>query len=108
MTEDGFMGPPWQMDWTLKAQAARDALPEDVRKMIDAARAELVTATDPYFRGVEADRDLPSGMKVAPVQSSKPKGARVLLFDGGHGWMTYTFVRRTEDPQIVVEEVFWQ
>ncbi|NUV59098.1 hypothetical protein [Streptomyces sp. CAI-85] len=33
---DEFMGPPWQMDWTLKAQAARDALPEHVRKMIDA------------------------------------------------------------------------
>ncbi|MFC8103550.1 hypothetical protein [Streptomyces sp. NPDC057363] len=51
MTDGGFMGPPWQMDWTLKAQAARDALPERVRKMVDAARAELVTAKDPYFRG---------------------------------------------------------
>lgn len=47
-------------------------------------------------------------MKVRPVESSKPTGARILLFDGGHGWMTYTFIRRAEDPQIVVEEVFWQ
>jgi len=102
------MGPPWQMDWMLKAQAARDALPEHVRKIVDAARAELVTAKDPYFRGIDADADLPEGMKVHPVESSKPRGPRVLLFDSGHGWMTYTFIRRAEDPQIVVEEVFWQ
>ncbi|MBR8642364.1 hypothetical protein KEF29_31175 [Streptomyces tuirus] len=102
------MGPPWQMDWTLKAQAARDTLPENVRKMVDAARAELVTAKDPYFRGIDADVDLPDSMRVGPLRSSDPKGARILLFDNGHGWMTYTFIRRTEDPQIVVEEVFWQ
>jgi hypothetical protein len=47
------------MDWTLKAQAARDALSERVRKMIDMARAELVTARDPYFRGVDMDAGLP-------------------------------------------------
>lgn len=33
MTGDGFMGPPWQMDWTLKAQAARDALPEHIQRV---------------------------------------------------------------------------
>ncbi|MFF5372075.1 hypothetical protein [Streptomyces sp. NPDC013187] len=66
MTDDGFMGPPWQMDWTLKAQAARETLPESVRKTVDAARAELVTAQDPYFRGIEADADLPAGRKVRP------------------------------------------
>ncbi|MFF6876707.1 hypothetical protein ACFY9S_15485 [Streptomyces sp. NPDC012474] len=108
MTDEGFMGPPWQMDWTLKAQAARDTLPESVRKTVDAARAELVTAKDPYFRGVDVDADLPDGMKVRPLESSKPKGPRILLFDNGHGWMTYTFIRRVDDPQIVVEEVFWQ
>lgn len=74
MTDAGFMGPPWQMDWTLKAQAARDALPENVRKMVDVVRAELVTAQDPYFRGIDADADIPGGMKVRPVESSKPKG----------------------------------
>ncbi|MFF7313761.1 hypothetical protein [Streptomyces sp. NPDC008137] len=47
-------------------------------------------------------------MKVRPLRSSRSKGSRILLFDNGHGWMTYTFIRRTEDPQIVVEEVFWQ
>lgn len=102
------MGPPWQMDWTLKSQAARDALPERVRKTIDAARAELVTADDPYLRGIDADAGLPEGMSVEPARSSDPKGARILHFDNGHGWLRYTFVRRTEDPQIVVEEVFWQ
>ncbi|MFB7456696.1 hypothetical protein [Streptomyces sp. NPDC056188] len=72
MTHEGFMGPPWQMDWTLKAQAARDALPEHVRKAIDTARAELVTATDPYFRGIDADVGLPEGMRVEPARSSDP------------------------------------
>ncbi|GHF64437.1 hypothetical protein GCM10010218_52490 [Streptomyces mashuensis] len=104
----GFMGPPWQMDWTLKAQAARDALPEHVRKMVDAARAELVTADDPYFRGLDTDAVLSASMRVEPVRSSQPKGPRVLYFDHGHGWLKYTFVRRTEDPQIIVEEIFWQ
>ncbi|MEU6735392.1 hypothetical protein [Streptomyces physcomitrii] len=108
MIDDGFMGPPWQMDWTLKAQAARDVLPEQARKIVDAVRAELVTADDPYFRGIETDTGLPTGMRVEPVRSSDPKGARVFLFDGGHGWLIYTFVRRTEDPQIIVEEIFWQ
>jgi hypothetical protein len=96
------------MDWTLKAQAARDALPEHVRKVIDACRAELVTARDPYFRGIDGDTDLPQGMSVEPVRSSDPKGPRVLYFDKGHGWTRYSFVQRVEDPQIVVEEVFWQ
>jgi hypothetical protein len=90
VTSDGFMGPPWQMDWTLKAQAARDTLPEQVRKMVDVARAELVTAKDPYFRGIDADADLPAGMNVRPLRSTDLKG------------------RRMEDPQIVVDEVFWQ
>ncbi|MFI1947074.1 hypothetical protein ACH46F_24915 [Streptomyces virginiae] len=76
--------------------------------MIDAARAELVTAKDPYFRGIEADADLPDGMSVRPVESSWPKGARIFLFDGGNGWMIYSFIRHAEDPQIIVEEVFWQ
>ncbi|MEV8479685.1 hypothetical protein [Streptomyces sp. NPDC051173] len=98
---DGFMGPPWQMDWTLKAQAARDALPERVRKIIDAARAELVTADDPYFRGIDADAGMSEDMFVEPARSSDPKGPRILHFDCGHGWLKYTFVRRTEDPQIV-------
>lgn len=76
--------------------------------MVDAARAELVTAKDPYFRGIETDGDLPDGIRVRPDRSTDPKGRHVLFFDGGYGWLRYVFVRRTEDPQIVVEEIFWQ
>ncbi|GAA3988271.1 hypothetical protein [Streptomyces plumbiresistens] len=47
------------MDWRLDALACRDALSEHVRKSVDEARAELVTAKDPYFRGIDADGDLP-------------------------------------------------
>jgi hypothetical protein len=105
---DGFMGPPWQMDWRLDALAAREALPAHVREVVDAARAELITAKDPYFRGIETDVGLPDGMQVRPILSSEPKGARAVFFDNGKGWLKYTFVPRTEDPQIVVEEIFWQ
>lgn len=104
---DGFMGPPWQMDWRLGALAALEALPVDVREMVYAARAELVTAKDPYFRGIETDASLPEGMKVRPILSTEPKGAHALFFDNGSGWLKYSFVRRTEDPQIVAEEIFW-
>ena len=105
---DEFMGPPWQMDWRLDALVGRDALPEDARNKVDEARAELVTAKDPYFRGVDADGELPEGMRVEPVRSSDPKGPRILYFDNHRGWLAYTFVPRPEDPQIVVEELFWQ
>ncbi|WP_369214111.1 hypothetical protein [Streptomyces flavofungini] len=108
MSDGGFMGPPWQMDWALKAQAARDALPEHVRKIVDAARAELVTAKDPYIRGIEADAELPPTMRVEPARSTSPKGPRVLYFDTYRGWLRYIFMHRADDPQIVVEEIFWQ
>ncbi|MGW1623380.1 hypothetical protein [Streptomyces sp. NPDC002172] len=105
---DGFMGPPWQMDWRIDALAAFESLPDHVREIVIAARAELVTAKDPYFRGIDADAWLPEGMQVIPVWSTGLKGRHICLFDNGSGWLKYTFVRRTEDPQIVVEELFWQ
>ncbi|WP_282702889.1 hypothetical protein [Streptomyces sp. CC219B] len=105
---DEFMGPPWQMDWRLDAVASRDALPEHVRDMVDEARAELVTAKDPYFRGIDTGGALPETLRVEPVRSSDPKGPRILYFDGGNGWLVYIFVPRSEDPQILVYEVFWQ
>ncbi|MFE1309251.1 hypothetical protein [Streptomyces sp. NPDC058755] len=104
---DGFMGPPWQMDWRLDALAALEALPVHAREMVYAARAELVTAKDPYFRGIETDADLPDGITVRPNRSTEPKGRHICLFDNGQGWLKYTFVPRTEDPQIVVEQIFW-
>ncbi|MEU2827303.1 hypothetical protein ABZ667_01325 [Streptomyces lavendulae] len=108
MTDDGFMGPPWQLDWRLDALADRNALPDHVQKMVSEARAELVTAKDPYFRGIDADSGLPETMHVEPARSSDPKGPRILHFDDHRGWLIYTFDRRHEDPQIVVVEVFWQ
>ncbi|MFI7299726.1 hypothetical protein [Streptomyces sp. NPDC050121] len=104
---DGFMGPPWQMDWRLDALAGFEALPDHVREIVLVVRGELVTAKDPYFRGIDAAAGLPEGMQVMPTWSTDPKGRHVCLFDNGKGWLKYTFVRRTEDPQIVVEEVFW-
>ncbi|MGW2701198.1 hypothetical protein [Streptomyces sp. NPDC001340] len=95
------------VDWRLDALAALEALPAHAQQMVYAARAELVTAKDPYFRGIETDACLPDGMQVMPVRSSEPKGARALFFDNENGWLKYTFVPRTEDPQIVVEQLFW-
>jgi hypothetical protein len=102
------MGPPWQMDWRFDALTDRDEFSESVQKMIDEARAELVTAQDPYFRGIDADAGLPKSMYVEPVRSSDPKGPHILYFDNHRGWLVCSFVRRHEDPQIIVEEVFWQ
>ncbi|WP_416976235.1 hypothetical protein [Streptomyces sp. T028] len=104
---DEFMGPPWQMDWRLDAFTAFDALPDHVREIVLEARGELVTAKDPYFRGIETDACLPDGTQVMPVRSSDPKGAHLLLFDDEHGWLKFTFVPRIADPQIIVEELFW-
>lgn len=102
------MGPPWQADWTKEAETNRAALPDQARDLVDAARAELVTATDPHFRGIDTDRALPTGMSVEPVQSTRPSGAHVLYFDHGRGWLRYFFVRRLTDPQIIIDECFWQ
>ncbi|MCX4859651.1 hypothetical protein OG426_22820 [Streptomyces canus] len=103
-----FMGPPWQADWTKEAEDNRNALPALIRALVDAARAELVTAKDPYFRGIDSDRDLPTGMSVEPVQSIRPGGEHILYFDHGRGWLRYHFAPRTTDPQIVIDECFWQ
>ncbi|WP_123076575.1 hypothetical protein [Streptomyces sp. ADI95-16] len=103
-----FMGPPWQADWSKEAEETRDTLPADGREALLAARAELVTAKDPYFRGIDSDLDLPSSMSVEPVQSTRPGGMHVLYFGRGRGWLRYHFTPRSPDPQIVIDEVFWQ
>lgn len=91
------MGPPWQADWTKGAEGNRDALPDDARGLVAAAL---------YFRGI--DTDLPAGMSVEPTQSTRPGRQHVLYFDHGGGWLRYQFPRRTTDPQIVIDECFWQ
>ncbi|WP_329218676.1 hypothetical protein OG352_20100 [Streptomyces sp. NBC_01485] len=105
---DGFMGPPWQMDWRVDALAGFEALPDHIREIVLVARGELVTAKDPYFRGIDADAGLPDGVQVIPARSTDPKGRHICLFDNSNGWLKYTFVRRTDGPQIVIEELFWQ
>lgn len=102
------MGPPWQADWTKSAEDNHNALPKHAQELVDAARAELVTARDPYFRGIDTDRDLPAGMSVEPVQSTRPSGEHVLYFDYGRGWLRYHFTPRATDPQLVLDECFWQ
>ncbi|MYS76483.1 hypothetical protein GTY88_39570, partial [Streptomyces sp. SID5926] len=101
---DAFMGPPWQMDRRLDALTDRDGLPESARKLVDEARAELVTARDPLFRGIDADAGLPTSMYVEPVRSTDPKGPHILFFDNHRGRLVYPFVPRVQDPQITVEE----
>ncbi|MFD4144432.1 hypothetical protein [Streptomyces sp. NPDC058572] len=103
-----FMGPPWQMDWVRSARADRDALPPAVRALVDEVRAELVTVEDPYFRGIDNRPDLPEGCWAEPGRSTVPDGPHIAYFDHGRGWLRYVFVRRAADPQIIVEEIFWQ
>ncbi|MGW6569802.1 hypothetical protein [Streptomyces sp. NPDC054975] len=79
-----------------------------VRDLLDDIRAELVTVEDPCFRGVDNLPDLPEGCRIVPLRSMVPNGLHVCYFGHGRGWIHYAFVRRTADPQIVVEEVFWQ
>jgi hypothetical protein len=40
--------------------------------------------------------------------SSCPTGPHVPHFDNHRGWLIYAFIPRTEDPQIIVEEILWQ
>ncbi|MER5775462.1 hypothetical protein ABT144_14415 [Streptomyces sp. NPDC002039] len=40
---------------------------------------------------------------IEPVRSTQPRGAHLLYFDNGRGWLRYVFTPRTADPQIVIE-----
>ncbi|MCC3778142.1 hypothetical protein [Streptomyces sp. UNOB3_S3] len=100
MTDDGFMGPPWQIDYVEGARTYRDSLPEDVRKTFRDALIDILTAKDPYRPGEH--------IPVEPARSTRFRGPHILAFDGGRGWARFVFVRRTADPQIVIEELFWQ
>ncbi|MFJ7205892.1 hypothetical protein ACIQWR_20440 [Streptomyces sp. NPDC098789] len=99
-----FTGPPWATDWTKLAAEYREALPAGVRELIVDAVTELKTSRHPY-RDDHLDT---TKVSIEPVRSTDPRGAHVLYFDRGHGWLRYTFVHRSADPQIVVEQLFWQ
>ncbi|WP_018557327.1 MULTISPECIES: hypothetical protein [Streptomycetaceae] len=106
MTDD-LPHPPWQMDWTAEARQDFDAMPADGRQLVLAARAELITAPDPYYRGIDADACLPHWITVRPLTSTKPGGPHIADLAGGRGWLIYTFIRRHAVPQITVIEAFW-
>lgn len=99
--------PPWQMDWTVEAREAFDSMPADGRQLVLAARAELITAPDPCFRGIDADVALPHWITVRPLASTSPGGPHIADFAGGRGWLIYTFIRRHAEPQITVTDAFW-
>ncbi|MEV7420045.1 hypothetical protein [Streptomyces sp. NPDC089919] len=43
-----------------------------------------------------------------PVRSTAPRGPHLAYFDNHRGWVLFTFLPRVAEPQIVVEEIFWQ
>lgn len=71
MTDD-LPRPPWQMDWTVEVRQEFENMPDDGKQLILAARAELVTAVDPYYRGIDTDAGLPHWITVRPLASTRP------------------------------------
>ncbi|AXE26065.1 hypothetical protein C0216_23700 [Streptomyces globosus] len=103
MTDD-CPRPPWKMDWTVEALQEFESMPDDG---VPAARAELITALDPYYRGIDADPSLPHWITVRPLASTSPGGPHIADLAGGRGWLVFTFIRRHADPQITVTDAFW-
>ncbi|MFI8940996.1 hypothetical protein [Streptomyces syringium] len=71
-----------------------------VRNTFRDALIDILTAKDPYRPG--------GHVPVEPARSTRYRGPHILTFDSGRGWARFVFVRRTADPQIVIEELFWQ
>ncbi|WP_255306545.1 hypothetical protein [Streptomyces sp. Wb2n-11] len=99
--------PPWKMDWTAEALHDFESMPQDGKQLFLAARAELITAPDPYYRGIDADVSLPHWLTVRPLASTSPGGPHIVDLAGGRGWLIFTFIRRHADPQITVTDAFW-
>ncbi|MEV6685099.1 hypothetical protein AB0N28_07130 [Streptomyces sp. NPDC051130] len=98
-----FTGPPWAADWTKLAAEYRDSLPARVRDLVIDAVIELKTSHHPY-----RDTHLGPAVSVEPVRSTDPRGPHILYFDNSHGWLRYTFIHRAAEPQIIIEQLFWQ
>ncbi|MFF3676514.1 hypothetical protein ACFYYS_21400 [Streptomyces sp. NPDC002120] len=96
MSEE-FTGPPWAVDCTQDAEKYRLALADAPREALWEALFELRTARNPY-----------RGDHVEPARSTVPRGPHIAYFDGYRGWILFTFLPRVAEPQIVVEEIFWQ
>ncbi|MDG9682604.1 MULTISPECIES: hypothetical protein [Streptomyces] len=82
-------------------------MPAEGSDLIMSARAELITAEDPYFRGIGADASLPHCMTIRPLASASPGGPHIVDLVRGRGWLIYTFMQRHTDPQIIVTEALW-
>ncbi|WP_405529785.1 hypothetical protein OG592_17955 [Streptomyces avidinii] len=96
MSEE-FTGPPWAVDCTQDAEKYRLGLPEAAREALWDVLFELRTSHTPY-----------RGENVEPARSTVPRGPHIAYFDGFRGWIRFTFLPRVAEPQIVVEEIFWQ
>ncbi|MFJ3878542.1 hypothetical protein ACIPW5_13895 [Streptomyces sp. NPDC090077] len=96
MSEE-FTGPPWAVDYTQDADKYRLSLSDEVREALRETVFELLTARHPY-----------RGDGVEPARSTVPRGPHIAYFDSNRGWVRFTFLPRVAEPQIVVEELFWQ
>ncbi|WP_240508862.1 hypothetical protein [Streptomyces agglomeratus] len=74
---DELPRPRWKMDWTAEALREFASMPEDGKQLFLAARAELITASDPYYRGIDADVSLPHWLTVRPLASTSPGGPHI-------------------------------
>ncbi|MFG2298880.1 hypothetical protein [Streptomyces sp. NPDC048603] len=96
MSEE-FTGPPWAVDYTQDAEKYRLSLADGPREALREAVFELLTARHPY-----------RGDHVEPARSTAPRGPHISYFDSNRGWLRFVFLPRVAEPQIVVEEIFWQ
>ncbi|WHM40914.1 hypothetical protein [Streptomyces sp. BPTC-684] len=74
-------------------------MPEDGKQLVLSARAERITAADPYFRGIDADLGLPHWIAVRPLASTSSGGPHLADLAGGRGWLIFTFTRCHAAPR---------
>ncbi|MFJ2753677.1 hypothetical protein [Streptomyces sp. NPDC087297] len=70
-------------------------MPEEGRQLPLSARAELITAPDPYFRRIDADAFLPCWITVRPLASTSAGGPDIAGLAGGRDSWCMGSSRRT-------------
>lgn len=90
----------------LVAEAWFQNMPAEGSDLVMSARAELITAEGPYFRGLTPMPRFRC-MTGRPLASTSPDGPHIVNLACGRGWPIHTFMRRHADPQIIVTEAFW-